>query len=135
MAGTQLELMVCEEERHYWSPALTVSLDGGPNSTKLRGRYGPHASVWTMFMSIHLLWVFTATAATMYAIGAWTLGHKPWSLVLLPLAALLNLLTYAVMRVGQRLGQDQIHLLHHAFDVMLEDDLAYLDPAPSADRP
>lgn len=120
MAGHHMQLLVDESERRYWSPTLSLSFEDEGAITRVRGRYGPHASVWTMFMSLHIFWVFCGVAGALYGVGVWTLGHTPWGLLALPVSLALVGFTYGAMRIGQGMGSGQIAILHAAFQRMLD---------------
>ncbi|TPV95914.1 MAG: hypothetical protein B7733_07425 [Myxococcales bacterium FL481] len=123
VAGHHVELLMAQECRHYWSPWLSVTIDDlrtedGAGS-RVRGRYGPHPSVWTMLMSIHIALMFSAVCGLVYGVAQWTLGRDPFALIAIPIAGLLMLGVYMVSLAGQRLGASQMHTLRDALDKLL----------------
>lgn len=118
-ADRHLELLVDESDRHFWSPWLSVDIESVEGGSQIRARFGPHPSLWTGIMSLHILLAFIALSGWVYGTALWTLGRTPWPLWAMPIAGLVMLGTYAGTLAGQRLGSDQMHVLHAALDELL----------------
>lgn len=118
-AGNHVDLLVGREERHAWSPWLSVAIEQAAGGSRIRGRFGPHPSVWTLFMSIQMFLSFLALCALVGGAALWTLGHSPWPFFALPVVLALMVATYLGSQIGQRLGEDQMHVLHDALDQLV----------------
>lgn len=119
MAHNTLELLVDETDRHYWSPWLSVIIDEHEDGSRVRGRFGPHPAVWTMFMSMHIFLVLSAMSGGILGFTHWLLGHTPWALIAVPICGVLMLGVYLASLIGQGAGADQMHVLRAALDCML----------------
>ena len=60
-------LRITPEERHYWSPVLAVDAHPHSDGTLLRGYFGPHPNVWSLFVALYAGTAF----ATLLAFAAW----------------------------------------------------------------
>lgn len=128
--GQRLELTVPDEERHYWSPHLSVVIeDGGDGDAVAEGRFGPHPHVWTMFIALYAHVAFLAIGGAMYGASQWILRQDLWALWGVPIAAGLAVLVYLSAFYGQGLGRDQMYRLRS----FVEDALAAEDEGPPTD--
>ncbi len=114
-------LKIPPDIRHYWSPQLSLSveeLESGKGSL-IRGLYGPAPNVWTLFIFIYALVGLAFLGVVLVGVSYLTVGMDAsilwWALVLA--GALLSI--YLVSYFGQRLGHDQMEILHN----FLEDNL------------
>lgn len=109
-------LSVGDEERHYWSPQLDLSLERNEEGTLIRGLYGPNGQVWTLFLfgygSIAVLSMFILIIGG----SRYMLDLPSGILWLLPVLGGLALLLYFFGQFGQKLGAEQTFLLHHFFE-------------------
>lgn len=107
-------LTVPDQQRHYWSPQLTVSVEAleGREGSLVRGLYGPAPAVWTMFVFFYSLVGFVLLAVLIAGLSYLSLGLSGsllwWALVL----AVVLLSLYLVSFFGQRLGHGQMEILH-----------------------
>lgn len=109
-------LKICETDRHYWSPQLSVDADPHPEGTLLRGHFGPHPNVWTLFLALYAAVIFTLVFAAMYAASQWLISQPPTALWAFPAGGLLLGGIYSVAWFGQRLAHDQMQQLSDFFD-------------------
>ena len=102
-----IELYVNPDQQHYWSPILTIVFDAVEGGTAVKGRFGPHPKVWTMYMFFY----FFALVLTLFSglVGAVQLqmGKSPWAFWIFWVGVLLLVLIYLAAQVGQRKGQEQ----------------------------
>jgi hypothetical protein len=99
---------ISDEERHFWSPTLDLSLEEVEDGTVLRGRFGPHPSVWTMFIFIYAALGVGSFLSAMYGVAQLTLDRPPWAFgASAGLAALIGFV-YGAAFIGQGLGSEQI---------------------------
>lgn len=108
-------LRIAPEERHYWSPVLAVDAHPHPDGTLLRGYFGPHPNVWSLFVAMYAGTAFATLLACMYGVSQWLVQEPPLALGALPLGALMGLAIYGVALFGQRLAQDQMLQLRDFF--------------------
>ncbi len=120
MADRHLQLLIEQRDRHYWSPSLSVDLESMDDRTRIKGHFGPHPSVWTMFASLYFLFAFAGLAGMVLGGTQWLVRQTPWGLWLVPAAVVLFGGAYAASLVGQRLGADQMHTLAAALDSMVQ---------------
>lgn len=106
-----ISLYLPEEEQHYWSPQLTLSLEATPQGTSLRGLYGPRPAVWTMFVFFYALIGFAIFVILIIGTSNLSLGKSGAILYLVPLLILVFLSLYLVAYFGQKLGHDQMLIL------------------------
>jgi hypothetical protein len=110
-------LRIPPEERHYWSPQLTITLEETEEEgTVIRGLYGPNPTVWAMFFygyaALGILGLFTAMVGT----SQWMLKKPAPILWALPVFAGLALILYVIAQTGQKLGAEQTFTLHHFYE-------------------
>lgn len=109
-------LRIPHEERHFWSPQLSVALEESPEGTVLRGLYGPSPTVWTLFLFGYASLGLIALFISIIGFSRMSLGLNAsilWILVLLGLVALAMWLT---AQMGQKVGAEQTFRLHHFFE-------------------
>lgn len=98
-----------------------------PNvTTQLSGRFGPHPSVWTMYMSGYAAVMFSVLIALAFACGQWAMGHAPLALWVLPVSALATVVLYYLSQIAQDLSHDQMHelqdFIQHRLDELGDED-------------
>jgi hypothetical protein len=119
-----VRLKICEAERNYWSPELHVDVERHPDGTLLRGLYGPHPSVWTMFVALYAIIGFGGLLGLIVGAAQWSLGTPPTALWAVPGTAVLALLVYFVALSGQRLGYEQMVQLRAFLDASVAEETA-----------
>ena len=114
-----------EEEQHFWSPQLTITLDTDDEEekTRIRGLYGPKPSVWTMFVFFYAAIGFAIMIISMIGLSYWSLGKPVTLLWLVPVLLLVFLSLYLVAYFGQRLGHKQMTNLHRFLERCLEKEI------------
>jgi hypothetical protein len=122
VVGPTAELRICQEDSHFWSPALSIKVVSREEDGErvLRGRFGPHPHVWTMFMAIYGILAMIGLGGLMYGISQWALGWTPWALALAPASIALMAFTYGAVFIGQGLGAEQMYILRSVVDHALE---------------
>jgi hypothetical protein len=114
--GHHFVLRVPEAARHFWSPQLSLDLEATEAGATVRGLFGPHPSIWTLFVAAYGVAIFSAVTGLLFGLSQWTLGQSPLALWAVPGAALLAGLTYGVGLVGRRLGDAQVLQLRDFID-------------------
>jgi hypothetical protein len=110
---------VDEEERRLWSPHLSVQVEARKEGSLLRGRFGPHPEVWTLFLFLYAGVGFLATVGLMLGFVQWQSGMDPWGLwgawIGVPGLAVL----YGISATGQRLSAHQMEELRRRIDALV----------------
>lgn len=121
--GNHAELFVPETDRRPWSPWLSVTVEGGSDGgSLLRGRFGPHPAVWTLYMFVAFALGFALLVAATWGYAQWAIESTPWALYCVPVIMVLGALLYAVSLVGQRLGAEQMETLRSSLDDLVAPD-------------
>ena len=117
-----IELRVNESESHFWSPALSVSVnkneDGGRSI--VNGLVGPNPNLWTLFAMLYMgLWTGVMFSGV-FGLVQWSLSNRPWGLWILAALAVALLLLYAASQIGQRFAAPQTAMLRRVLEEALE---------------
>ncbi len=124
-------LQVDEANRHVWSPTLDITLRDHDHGTRVLGRFGPSASLWTATMFVYALSVFLIPASLSGAVAQRITGEPPTLLWAVVGAAALGVGTFLSTRVGALLGHPQMVWLARAVEGLGEvraDEAGVLDP-------
>lgn len=108
------------EDRHYWSPVLTISLEETPDGTIVRGLYGPNPSVWAIFFFGYIALGLIALFAGMYGASKAMLNMEAPILWILPICGGLALLLYIIAQGGQKIGAEQMFRMHHFYESIID---------------
>jgi hypothetical protein len=110
---------ILQQDQHFWSPQLTVTVEEVEGVTEIRGLYGPKPSVWTMFIFFYCVVGFSAIISTMVGLSNLSLEKPAGILWLTPVLIVLFLSIYLVSNFGKKLGKDQLVILHNFFEKAL----------------
>jgi len=113
-------LHILEQERHFWSPRLALSLQATPEGgTRIEGTYGPDAEVWSLFLygyiGVGMLGIFAGIVGGTQLM----IGSDPWGLRVLAGLAVIAALMYLSAQLGQKLGAWQTFQLHQAYQTAI----------------
>ena len=115
-----ITLRIPEQDRHFWTPRLTLSLyeipDGG---TRIEGLYGPNANVWSIFLYAYLFIGSASVFAGIFGFCQWMIGIQAWGLWLLGGLISLAAMLYFIAQLGQKLGAWQTFQLHQAYEAAI----------------
>ena len=118
--GRCADFFVEEEERRVWSPHLSIQVEPAENGALLRGRFGPHPELWTLYVFLYSAMGFLAVMGILLAFVQWQSGMAAWGLwgtaIGLPGMALL----YLVSATGQRLSAHQMDALRRRVDELVK---------------
>ncbi len=115
--GRHAELFVPETERRIWSPWLSVTAeDGDGGGSVVRGRFGPHPAVWTLYMFFAFALGFALLVGATWGYAQWAMEITPWAWYSIPVILVLGALLYGVSLVGQRLGAAQMGSLRRTLE-------------------
>jgi hypothetical protein len=108
-----VELRVLERDRHFWSPALSVTVaeDGDGRGSVVHGLVGPSPNVWTLFAMTYMGLLTLLMFDSIFGLVQWWLGLHAWGLYGVPALILALVLMYSLSRIGQRLAAPQTILL------------------------
>lgn len=110
-------LRIPEEDRHYWSPRLNLSLEPtDEGDTVVEGIYGPNAQVWGMFFYAWLIAGVSGMFAGFFGLAQVLAGLYPWGLWLLGGIAAAACGIYMLGRFGRRMAAEQTQLLHQVYE-------------------
>ncbi len=132
--------------QHTWSPVLNVDAEPlGPAAefselqmgTLLRGHFGPHPNLWTLWVALYAAFAFSALFMAVLGYAQWMSEQDPWALIALPVAALAIGLLYTLARLGQQRAQAQMQQLQDFFDVLTcaQELISIKEHLPQATRP
>ncbi len=97
-----------QQDRHFWSPTLDLTVEPSDFGAKLHGRFAPHPSVWTLFVFIYAALGVASLIAFCWGLAQISLGSSPWGLLIsVALLALIGFV-YGAAFIGQGLGSDQM---------------------------
>lgn len=113
---TYATLYIARKDQHYWSPRLSLSMDELDNGCLIRGMYGPHPSIWTMFVFFYALIAFAVLVIAIIGFSNISIGNSGTILWLLPLLLLAFSSLYATSYFGQKKGEDQMKTLQDFFE-------------------
>ena len=104
------------EEQHYWSPQLNISFEETDDGTIVRGMYGPHPSVWAVFLFGYAILGIAFLVVAIWGLVKLSLHIDSGILWLLPFIAGAIVALYFSAQVGQKMGVEQTFLIHHYFE-------------------
>lgn len=109
-------LRISERDRHFWSPRLNLSLEEEEGKTTIHGIYGPNANAWSLFLFSYLILGFLALIAGALVLAQWIIGSElTWIWGFGGALAGIAIL-YIVAQFGQKLGAQQMFLLHQTYE-------------------
>lgn len=117
------ELFVPQSERRVWSPWLSVTAedrDGGGST--LRGRFGPHPAVWTLYRFLAFALGFALLVGVSWGYAQWAMDVTPWALYSVPVIVVLSAALYGLSIVGQRFGAAQMVSLRLTLEGLVAPD-------------
>lgn len=112
-----------EEDQHFWSPQLTITIDTEEDLTRIRGLYGPKPAVWTMFVFFYAIIAFAILMVSMIGLSYWSLDKPATILWLVPALILLFLTLYLVAYFGQKLGHKQMTNIHRFVEKCIGEEI------------
>ena len=107
-----LSLRVPEEEQHYWSPQLQISLDADDGQTCLAGIYGPNTNMWASFLYGYLIVGSVGLFSGLLGACQLCIGDSPWGLWIFGAMVAAAAALYLSAQMGQKLGARQTFELH-----------------------
>ncbi|HRO08267.1 MAG TPA: hypothetical protein PK611_07745 [Saprospiraceae bacterium] len=120
-----ITIRVNKEQRHYWSPQLSVLLqeDEASQSTLITGVYGPMPNVWTLFAISYLALSVMFTFISIIGFSQRALNQEAPILYALPIIVITAAVLYILSQMGQKLGAAQTYTIHFFFQEALGEKL------------
>jgi len=117
-------LKIPTDERHYWSPQLTITIEDEEEEKNdhitVRGLYGPKPSVWAVFFMSYAALGVLALFAGVYGLSQIMLEKPAPILWALPAFAIIALVLYLVAQGGQKIGAEQMFRIHHFYEAAIK---------------
>lgn len=111
-------LKIPTQERHYWSPQLTITIEDEDDGEQItvRGLYGPKPSVWAVFFMSYAALAVLALFAGVYGLSQMMLEKPAPILWAVPVLGGIALVLYVIAQGGQKIGAEQMFRLHHFYE-------------------
>jgi hypothetical protein len=115
-------LKIPTEERHYWSPQLTITIEEDEHNDHItvRGLYGPKPSVWAVFFMSYAALGVLALFAGVYGLSLLMLEKPAPILWAVPAFAVIALILYFIAQGGQKIGAEQMFRIHHFYEAAMK---------------
>ncbi len=104
-------ISIPEEDRHFWSPELSLDIEKKEEGTEIRCVLGPRPALWTMFTAFYSFAVLIGVAGLVLGFSQLTLGMNAYGFWFVPLSIILIVSAYVIALTGQKLAYDQMLLL------------------------
>ncbi|MBO6516154.1 MAG: hypothetical protein JJ975_06360 [Bacteroidia bacterium] len=113
IVGHHATIRIPEEQRHFWSPQLSLNFEQRQDGTQIRGLYGPRPDVWLMFMFVYFLLGFAALVLLIVGLSRYNLGLSSYFLWIVPfiLGGIVTL--WLGGKAGKKIGHSQIYQIHN----------------------
>ena len=113
-------LRIPEEDRHFWSPRLNLSLNAAADGkTRIEGTYGPNANVWSLFLYGYLLTGSVGLFSGTLGFAQWLIGMLPWGLWIFGVMLAIGVGLYVLAQFGQKMGAQQTFRLHQIYETAM----------------
>lgn len=123
------ELRVRRDERHFWSPCLSLQLEAAGSGSDLHGQIGPHPSLWVGFAFVYITAMSAACFGLIFGLVQWSLDMPAWALSVVPVAVVICAILLGVSRTGQKLADAQMVMMNRFLLDCLADS-GGREPAP-----
>lgn len=117
-------LRIKPEDQHFWSPQLAISFESTPEGTIIRGMYGPHPTVWSLFVLGYALLGISFFFVALVGFARMSLALSYGIIWVLPVILLLYLVMYLLSQTGQKIGAEQTFLIHHFYEDAIGEKIA-----------
>jgi hypothetical protein len=111
LGNRNIDLLIRVEERHFWSPWLSLQVTRDGAVTSVAGRFGPHPHIWTGFVFLYALLGFGGLVGSMYGWAQIVLEQPPWAFAALPGAMGLIAFVYGAEFIGKGLAAEQMYVV------------------------
>lgn len=112
---------VSKENRHFWSPELSLDIEEKEKGTEIRCTLGPRSSLWTMFATFYGFSILVGIAGLVLGFSQLTLGMNAYGFWLVPVSIILLASAYGIALTGQKLSYEQMLELRNFIKKTLKD--------------
>ena len=105
-----------EDQRHYWSPQLSLSFEEEQDTTIVRGLFGPRPTVWGLFVFFYSVIGIGILIIATIGLSKLSLDKPADILWWVPVLTLIFLSLYLVSFFGQKVGRKQMITLYRFFE-------------------
>jgi hypothetical protein len=112
---------VSKENRHFWSPELSLDIEEIEKGTEIRCTLGPRSSLWTMFATFYGFSILVGIAGLVLGFSQLTLGMNAYGFWLVPVSIILLASAYGIAITGQKLSYEQMLELRNFIKNTLKD--------------
>ena len=120
-----VSLHIVEQESHYWSPRLSLSLDpAAEGETRVEGTYGPSTNVWAAFLYGYLMVGSVGVFSGLLGACQLWLGMQAWGFWIATLMLFIAAGMYLSAQLGQKIGAQQTFLLHQIYEAAVGQSVA-----------
>jgi hypothetical protein len=117
-------LRIIPAQQHYWSPQLNISFEEtDENTTIIRGMYGPHPSVWAIFLMGYILFGLGVFFITMVGLVRLNLKLDASILWIVPFLLGGMGILWLMAQTGQKVGAEQTFQIHHFFEEAIDEQI------------
>lgn len=121
VATHHVSVRIPNKDQHFWSPQLALELEAHEKGTLIRGLYGPKPGIWTLFVFVYATVGAFTLAMLFWGLSQNTLGQYAWALWFVPGGILTMGGVYLLTQFGQKLGYEQMEILHAFFTKRLRE--------------
>ena len=107
-----ITLKVPLEERRFWTPQLSISLEEEEDGTILNGLYGPRPDIWMLYMFLYFISGLLTLVVSIIGMSRYNLGLSAYILWLIPFTLGGGFVLWFTSKTGQNLAKDQTHQIH-----------------------
>ncbi|MFT7521323.1 MAG: hypothetical protein ACI9MC_003474 [Kiritimatiellia bacterium] len=131
----EMSLVLRGEDKHVFSPWVSLQAYPGRGGTRLRGRMGPHPKLWTLFVFIYAVWSAVFLSGAVYGYVQLVLGQEPFAFWIALGGVVGQGCACSIDLYGRSKGRKQMHLLHGFLQTALPDaqNVPNSDPMPWED--
>jgi len=104
----EMSLVLRGEDRHVFSPWLSVEAHVWEGGTRLRGRFGPHPHLWAIFVFIYAIFVFVFIGGLVVGYVQWVMGEVPTGFLVSLAGAFAQGIACGVDLYGRARGRTQM---------------------------
>jgi len=117
-------LRIPEQDRHYWTPRLNLSLEATDDGkTLVTGTYGPNANMWASYLYGYLLVGTLGLFSGILGFCQCWLGMSAWALWIFSAMAAIAVGMYLMAQFGQKLAARQTFLLHQIYESAIGEEV------------
>lgn len=117
-------LRIIPAQQHYWSPQLNISFEENDDQkTVIRGMYGPHPSVWAIFLMGYVLLGLAIFFITMIGLVRLNLKLDASILWIVPFLIGGIAILWLMAQTGQKVGVEQTFMIHHFFEEAIDEQI------------